>query len=183
MKRHFLVAAIASLVISTSAMAGEYNLTIDRKDVDVGGRHGESLTINGQLPGPTLHFKEGEDVTIHVTNKLKEDTSLHWHGLLLPGEMDGVPGFNNFDGIKPGETFTYNFKVRQSGTYWYHSHSGGQEQEGLPVGQGESKMSQGLAVFPAFVYKLGRGAGAEGVGVQAEMGFVHPVLRGETLPL
>lgn len=131
MKRHFLVAAIASLVISTSAMAGEYNLTIDRQDVDVGGRHGESLTINGQLPGPTLHFKEGEDVTIHVTNKLKEDTSLHWHGLLLPGEMDGVPGFNNFNGIKPGETFTYNFKVRQSGTYWYHSHSGGQEQEGL----------------------------------------------------
>jgi len=131
MKRRILVAAIATLMFGTSAMAGEYNLTIDRQDVDVGGRHGESLTINGQLPGPTLHFKEGEDVTIHVTNKLKEDTSLHWHGLLLPGEMDGVPGFNNFDGIKPGETFTYSFKVRQSGTYWYHSHSGGQEQEGL----------------------------------------------------
>ena len=102
-----------------------------RHFVYVGGRHGSSLTINGQLPGPTLHFKEGEDVTIHVTNKLDEDTSLHWHGLLLPGEMDGVPMFNNFPGIKPGETFTYNFKIRQSGTYWYHSHSGGQEQEGL----------------------------------------------------
>lgn len=70
-------------------------------------------------------------MTIHVTNKLDEDTSLHWHGLLLPGQMDGVPMFNNFPGIKPGKTFTYNFKIRQSGTYWYHSHSGGQEQEGL----------------------------------------------------
>lgn len=131
MKRRILVAAFATLVIGTSAMAGEYNLTINRQDIDIGGRHGESLTINGQLPGPTLHFKEGEEVTIHVTNKLKEDTSLHWHGFLLPAKMDGVPGFNNFDGIKPGGTFTYNFKVRQSGTYWYHSHSGGQEQEGL----------------------------------------------------
>lgn len=129
-----LVAALsasATLGAATNATAGEYNLTIDRQDVDVGGRHGMSLTINGQLPGLTLHFKEGEDVTIHVTNKLKEDTSLHWHGLLLPGAMDGVPKFNNFPGIKPGETFTYNFKIRQSGTYWYHSHSGGQEQEGL----------------------------------------------------
>lgn len=129
-----LVAALsasATLGLGTSATAGEYNLTIDRQDVDVGGRHGMSLTINGQLPGPTLRFKEGEDVTINVTNKLNEDTSLHWHGLLLPGEMDGVPNFNNFPGIKPGETFTYNFKIRQSGTYWYHSHSGGQEQEGL----------------------------------------------------
>lgn len=131
MKRRILAAAFATLVISTSANADEYNLTIDRQDVDVGGRHGESLTINGQLPGPTLHFKEGEQVTIHVTNKLKEDTSLHWHGLLLPGDMDGVPDFNNFPGIKPDQTFTYSFKVRQSGTYWYHSHSGGQEQEGL----------------------------------------------------
>ena len=127
----WLILAALMAGTSSAAIAGEYNLTIDRQDVDVGGRHGMSLTINGQLPGPTLHFKEGEDVTIHVTNKLDEDTSLHWHGLLLPGEMDGVPMFNNFPGIKPGETFTYNFKIRQSGTYWYHSHSGGQEQEGL----------------------------------------------------
>tara|TARA_R110002074_G_scaffold92056_4_gene200995 strand:+ start:1055 stop:2749 length:1695 start_codon:yes stop_codon:yes gene_type:complete len=132
MNRLILASLVAALALSgTSAIAGDYNLTIDRQDVDVGGRHGMSLTINGQLPGPTLHFKEGEDVTINVTNKLDEDTSLHWHGLLLPGEMDGVPMFNNFPGIKPGETFTYNFKIRQSGTYWYHSHSGGQEQEGL----------------------------------------------------
>ncbi len=131
MKRLILAAAFACLPVGATALAGEYNLTIDRQDVDVGGRHGQSLTINGQLPGPTLHFKEGEQVVIHVTNKLKEDTSLHWHGLLLPGAMDGVPMFNGFPGIKPGETFTYHFKIRQSGTYWYHSHSGGQEQEGL----------------------------------------------------
>lgn len=131
MQRLILAAMLSSLTMSATANAGEYNLTIDRQDVDVGGRHGESLTINGQVPGPTLRFTEGEDVVIHVTNKLNEDTSLHWHGLLLPGEMDGVPMFNRFPGIRPGETFTYRFKVRQSGTYWYHSHSGGQEQEGL----------------------------------------------------
>ena len=131
MKRLIHAAAFATLAINASTNAGEYNLIIDRQDIDVGGRHGESLTINGQLPGPTLHFKEGEQVTIHVTNKLKEDSSLHWHGLLLPAEMDGVPDFNNFPGVKPGETFTYSFKISQSGTYWYHSHSGGQEQQGL----------------------------------------------------
>ena len=131
MKRLILAVACASLAFSTAAYAGEYTLTIDKQVVDVGGRKGESLTINGQLPGPTLRFKEGEDVTINVINKLKVDTSLHWHGLLLPADMDGVPMFNGFDGIKPGATFTYKFKIRQSGTYWYHSHSGGQEQEGL----------------------------------------------------
>lgn len=131
MKRLILAAVLACLPVGANAMAGEYNLIIDRQDVDIGGRHGQSLTINGQLPGPTLHFKKGEQVVIHVTNKLKEDTSLHWHGFLLPADMDGVPNFNNFPGIKPGETFTYSFKVRQSGTYWYHSHFGGQEQEGL----------------------------------------------------
>tara|TARA_R110000824_G_scaffold390760_8_gene587764 strand:- start:16897 stop:18531 length:1635 start_codon:yes stop_codon:yes gene_type:complete len=131
MKRLFLAALIVCTPFSGGAMAGEYNLAIDRQMVDVGGRQGESLTINGQLPAPTLHFTEGEDVVINVTNNLDEDSSLHWHGLLLPGEMDGVPMFNGFPGIKPGETFTYRFKIRQSGTYWYHSHSGGQEQEGL----------------------------------------------------
>lgn len=116
---------------SFAADAGEYNLVIDRHDIDVGGRHGDTITLNGQFPGPLLRFKEGEDVTVHVTNKLKEESSVHWHGFLIPGEMDGVPGMNGFHGIAPGETFTYRFKVRQSGTYWYHSHSGGQEQEGL----------------------------------------------------
>ncbi|MFZ2469485.1 MAG: copper resistance system multicopper oxidase [Parvibaculum sedimenti] len=116
---------------SFAAKAGEYSLVIDRHDVDIGGRHGDMIIVNGQFPGPLLRFREGEDVAIHVTNRLKDDSSVHWHGLLLPGEMDGVPGMNGFGGIAPGATFTYHFKVRQSGTYWYHSHSGLQEQEGL----------------------------------------------------
>lgn len=128
-----IIRGVACLMLAQSgaAFAGEYRLTIDRQAVNVTGRSVESLTINGQIPGPTLRFKEGEDVTIHVTNRLREDTSLHWHGLLLPPEMDGVPGLGGFPGIKPGETYTYRFKLRQSGTYWYHSHSGTQEQAGL----------------------------------------------------
>jgi len=114
-----------------AAEAGEYSIVIDRNNVDVGGRSGDTITLNGQFPGPLLRFHEGEDVTIHVTNRLKEQSSVHWHGFLIPGDMDGVPGMNGFHGIAPGETFTYRFKIRQSGTYWYHSHSGGQEQEGL----------------------------------------------------
>lgn len=123
-----LFVVLASLA---SAHAGEYRLTIDRQPVNVTGKPVQSLTINGQVPGPTLRFKEGEDVTIHVTNRLREDTSVHWHGLLLPGQMDGVPGLNGYPGIKPGQTYTYRFKIRQAGTYWYHSHSGTQEQAGL----------------------------------------------------
>lgn len=123
--------ALALLALPGAAFAAEYRLTIDRQAVNVTGRPVESLTINGQIPGPTLRFREGEDVTIHVTNRLHEDTSLHWHGLLLPPEMDGVPGLSGFSGIKPGETYAYRFKIRQSGTYWYHSHSGTQEQAGL----------------------------------------------------
>ena len=111
--------------------AGEYALVIEKKTLTIDGKAVTPLTINGQLPGPVLRFKEGEDVTIRVTNRLDEDTSLHWHGLLLPGLMDGVPGLNGYPGIKPGTTFTYRFKIRQSGTYWYHSHSGTQEQAGL----------------------------------------------------
>jgi len=119
------------LMMPILAQAGEYNLVIDREAVNITGNTVNKITINGTIPGPTLRFKEGEDVTINVTNKLKEDSSVHWHGLLLPGEMDGVPGFNGFPGIKPGETFTYKFNIRQNGTYWYHSHSMGQEQDGL----------------------------------------------------
>ncbi|MBP6012535.1 MAG: copper resistance system multicopper oxidase [Alphaproteobacteria bacterium] len=114
-----------------AAAAADVSLTVERKDVLVTGKPVSAVTFNGQLPGPTLRFREGEDVTIHVTNKLDEDTSVHWHGLLLPGMMDGVPGLNGYPGIKPGETFTYRFKVRQAGTYWYHSHSSAQEQAGL----------------------------------------------------
>ncbi|GBR02444.1 copper oxidase [Acetobacter oeni] len=86
--------------------------------------------INGSMPAPTLRWREGDTVEIAVTNRLDETTSLHWHGIRLPAEMDGVPGLS-FAGIKPGETFTYRFPVRQNGTYWYHSHSGMQEQTGL----------------------------------------------------
>lgn len=109
----------------------EYNLTIARQMVEVAGKPRSKITINGTIPGPVLHFTEGDDAVIHVTNTMKEDTSIHWHGMLVPASQDGVPGFNGFDGIRPGETFTYRFHVKQSGTYWYHAHSMGQEQDGL----------------------------------------------------
>ena len=105
-------------------------LVIDRTPFGFGGRDGAAVTINGTVPGPILRFREGEIATLRVTNRLKEDTSIHWHGILLPSEMDGVPGVS-FPGIRPGETFTYRYRVRQNGTYWYHSHSSLQEQQGM----------------------------------------------------
>ena len=88
-------------------------------------------TINGSVPGPVLRWREGDTVTLRVANRLRdEDTSIHWHGIILPADMDGVPGLS-FHGIRPGETYTYKFDVRQAGTYWYHSHSGFQEQRGI----------------------------------------------------
>lgn len=109
--------------------ANRTDLVIDRTPFGFGGRHGIATTINGSVPGPLLRFREGERATIHVTNRLREDTSIHWHGLLVPNAMDGVPGVN-FSGIHPGQTFVYEFPLRQYGTYWYHSHSGFQEQLG-----------------------------------------------------
>lgn len=88
------------------------------------------MTINGTIPGPHIRLREGQDVTLRVTNQLEEISSIHWHGLLLPAHMDGVPGVS-FNGIQPGTTFTYRFPIKQSGTYWYHSHSGGQELQGM----------------------------------------------------
>jgi FtsP/CotA-like multicopper oxidase with cupredoxin domain len=124
----------AALAIAFSAplpaFAATYDLVIDRTDVQIEGQTRRVFSINGQIAGPTLRWKEGEEVTINVINRLKEETSIHWHGVLVPSRMDGVP-MVNFDGIKPGETFTYSFKVLQAATYWYHSHSGGQEQEGM----------------------------------------------------
>ena len=108
----------------------EFDLTIAETAVDFTGKPRFATTINGSIPGPTLRWREGDTVTLRVTNRLSEPTSLHWHGILLPYEMDGVPGIS-FPGIAPGETFTYRFPVRQSGTYWYHSHSGFQEQTGM----------------------------------------------------
>jgi CopA family copper-resistance protein len=106
------------------------DLTISRAHLMVDGRHGHAVTINGTVPGPLLRLKEGQTVRLTVRNTLDEDTSIHWHGLLVPFQFDGVPGLT-FPGIKPGKTFVYEFPVIQSGTYWHHSHSGLQEQEGL----------------------------------------------------
>jgi len=107
----------------------DIDLIIRRQSLRIGEREASAITINGSIPGPLLRFREGENVIIRVRNMLDEDTSIHWHGLLVPADMDGVPGVS-FAGIQPGETFTYAFQVRQSGTYWYHSHSGLQEQWG-----------------------------------------------------
>ncbi len=107
-----------------------YDLTIAETPIRISGRKAMATTINGTVPGPLLRFREGDEVIIRVTNRLKEDTSIHWHGVLVPSDMDGVPGVS-FPGIKPGETFTYQFRLRQHGTYWYHSHSGLQEQTGI----------------------------------------------------
>ncbi|MBX3173513.1 MAG: copper resistance system multicopper oxidase [Gemmatimonadaceae bacterium] len=107
----------------------EYELVIAETQLRVDGRRARATTINGTLPGPTLRFREGETAVIRVRNALAEDTSIHWHGILLPPEMDGVPGLS-FAGIAPGQTFEYRFPLQQAGTYWYHSHSGLQEQLG-----------------------------------------------------
>ena len=128
-----LVATLC-LVSSTWGIAAikEYQLSIDEGIVNVTGKPVKRITVNGQFPAPLLEFEEGDEAVIRVKNNLKnQDSSIHWHGLLLPGIMDGVPGFNGYNGIKPNEEFVYKFKVRQSGTYWYHAHSKGQEQDGL----------------------------------------------------
>jgi L-ascorbate oxidase len=105
-------------------------LTIGDSHFATGGRSGHAVTVNGTLPAPLIRLREGQNVRIAVTNRLAEQSSIHWHGLILPFQMDGVPGVS-FPGIDPGQTFTYEFPVVQSGTYWYHSHSGMQEAMGL----------------------------------------------------
>jgi FtsP/CotA-like multicopper oxidase with cupredoxin domain len=112
-----------------NAFAGVYNLTVDEVTLNTGQFKKKAIGYNGSTPGPILRFKEGEDVTIHVKNNLNVLTSIHWHGLILPFNQDGVPHIS-FPGIKPGETFTYKFPIVQSGTYWFHSHSGFQEPDG-----------------------------------------------------
>ncbi len=128
MKKACLTAILAGFAFS-SASAGEYDISVDRVQIDTGDFVKEGIGYNGASPGPVLRFKEGEEVTINVTNNLDEMTSIHWHGLILPFEQDGVPGIS-FPGIKPGETFTYQFPIVQAGTYWFHSHSGFQEPNG-----------------------------------------------------
>ncbi|HKJ07687.1 MAG TPA: copper resistance system multicopper oxidase [Gammaproteobacteria bacterium] len=136
--------ALAGLgLLSTPVMAGaargarprelsgtEFDLVIGETPVNFTGRPRMATTVNGQLPAPLLRWREGDTVTLRVTNRLAVPTSIHWHGIILPNGMDGVPGLT-YAGIMPGETFVYRFKVGQSGTYWYHSHSGFQEQTGI----------------------------------------------------
>lgn len=117
--------------LAVQAATVEYTLTVARQTVTIAGQAANKITVNGTLPGPTLRFTEGDEAIIHVVNTMKEETSVHWHGLIVPPLMDGVPGFNHFAAIKPGETFTYRFPIRQAGTYWYHAHTSGQEQDGL----------------------------------------------------
>ncbi|UKV14765.1 copper resistance system multicopper oxidase [Thalassospiraceae bacterium SW-3-3] len=124
-----LLAALAVAVLSLPAMAKPYELTVDYVEIDTGDTKTTGIGYNGSSPGPTLRFREGEEAEIKVTNNLDEATSIHWHGLILPYQMDGVPGIS-FPGIAPGETFTYRFPVQQNGTYWFHSHSGFQEPDG-----------------------------------------------------
>jgi CopA family copper-resistance protein len=130
--KYLVLGSCLSISAGAFAAVKEYQLNIDEQLINVTGKPVKRITVNGQFPAPQLEFEEGDEAVIRVKNHLKtQDSSIHWHGLLLPGLMDGVPGFNGFAGIRPNQEFVYKFKVRQSGTYWYHAHSKGQEQDGL----------------------------------------------------
>jgi len=179
-RRHFVQGLAACGVMAglglpsfaSSAEAGpqelsgqEFDLVISELPVNFTGQAAIATVVNGQLPGPTLRWREGDTVTLRVTNRLRVETSIHWHGIILPAAMDGVPGLS-FDGIAPGETYVYRFQVGQSGTYWYHAHSGFQEQTGVfgaiviePVQQRQPRMREHVVMFsdwtdedPARVY-------------------------------
>lgn len=127
----YVWASATNGAVHISQLSGKViDLTIAETPFRLDGRTGMAIAINGVIPGPVIRLKEGQQAILRVTNRLQEVTSIHWHGLLLPPEMDGVPGVS-FGGIEPGTTFTYRFPVRQSGTYWFHSHSGGQELAGM----------------------------------------------------
>src|SRR5690554_6422432 len=128
----FTRSALADAISSSrKELSGKvFDLTIDYKDVNFTGKKARATVVNQLLPAPLLRWQEGDTVTLRVKNNLDVVSSIHWHGIILPTEMDGVPGFS-FDGIMPGETFEYQFTLQQSGTYWYHSHSGFQEQTGV----------------------------------------------------
>jgi CopA family copper-resistance protein len=116
---------------SQAPLSGDIvDLIISETPFTLDGQIATAMTINGTIPGPVIRLREGQNAILRVTNRLKEISSIHWHGILLPPEMDGVPGVS-FGGIKPGATFIYRFPVKQSGTYWFHSHSGGQEMRGM----------------------------------------------------
>jgi CopA family copper-resistance protein len=124
------VAAATQTGMAPVLSGTEFDLTIAETMVNFTGSPRMATTVNGSIPSPILRWREGDTITIRVTNRLNTSTSIHWHGIILPYQMDGVPGVS-FKGIPPGETFTYRFTVNQAGTYWYHSHSGFQEQTGM----------------------------------------------------
>lgn len=134
MKNYMVIMTLLALElvfpVLVSANTVEYDLTIAWQEANFTGQPVQAMTINGQVPGPTLRFTEGDHAVIRVHNQMHTDTSVHWHGILLPNDMDGVP-FLTYPPIAPGQTFTYEFDLRQSGTYWYHSHTRLQEQRGL----------------------------------------------------
>ncbi|WP_445356603.1 copper resistance system multicopper oxidase [Microbulbifer sp. ANSA002] len=114
-----------------TTLTGEnFSLQVDQRAVNLTGQPRNAISVNDSIPGPILHWHEGQTVTLNVLNQLDKNTSIHWYGIRVPNPMNGVPGLN-FSGIRPGENFRYRFKVKQSGTYWYHSHSGFQRQQGL----------------------------------------------------
>ncbi|PLX90344.1 MAG: copper oxidase, partial [Desulfuromonas sp.] len=121
---------LSSLAVMAQATTREYSLTISRQIMTIDGVPADAMTVNGGIPGPVLTFREGDHARIQVHNKMSVPTSIHWHGILLPPGMDGVPNIS-FPAIAPGTTFTYEFEIRQQGTYWYHSHSALQEQRGV----------------------------------------------------
>ncbi|SDU22385.1 copper resistance system multicopper oxidase [Pseudomonas yamanorum] len=122
--------AVTSPGLPSVLTGNEFDLFIGETPVNITGSPRTAMTINGSLPGPLLRWREGETVTLRVKNRLDQDTSIHWHGIILPANMDGVPGLS-FHGIAPDGMYEYKFKVHQNGTYWYHSHSGLQEQAGV----------------------------------------------------
>jgi FtsP/CotA-like multicopper oxidase with cupredoxin domain len=129
--RFILVLLLASIIPAYAlAQSFEYDLIIARQTVNITGENVEAMTINGSIPGPTLTMTEGDTVKIRVHNHMDVDTSIHWHGILLPNPEDGVP-YLTTPPIKPGTTHVFEFPIIQSGTYWYHSHSQLQEQRGI----------------------------------------------------
>lgn len=116
---------------SFASSTKEYTLNVDADRIAVDGVSSNAILMGGSVPAPTMRWREGDEVVVYATNRLDVPTSIHWHGLLIEGVMDGAPGFNGYVAIQPGETYTYRFKLRQAGTYWYHSHSAMQEQQGM----------------------------------------------------
>lgn len=129
-KAYLYTLFLICMLSSAFASDHEINLDIGYKTVNFAGSNKQAIAANQQIPAPTLHFKEGDHITINVRNQLDEETAIHWHGIMVPWQMDGVKGVNQ-RGIAPGEIFQYKFTLEQSGTYWYHAHAGLQEQQGL----------------------------------------------------